>query len=337
MNFEAFRQLVARVAVGPSGSRSLTREQAREGMLAVLDGVVPDVTAAVWLLGLRLKRETRDELLGMLDALRERTAHATAQAADVVELGEPHDGWTRQGHWAPFVCSVLAACGWPAYVVAARGVPPKEGYAHLDVVEVLGGTAATTAREAAERLDGAGWAVVDVAGVSPPLARLVELRRQMVKRTALATLEKGLQPVRGAQQTHWVVGYVHRGYDQQLVEIGVRSGYASALAVRGAEGGVDARLGTVTKWLVRRDGRAEAAAGEAPGVSAAPVAPEPGAVAAAGREALEGAAGPAYPVIVATAATVLAQLTGDSPTEAQARCERAVANGEALARLEAGL
>ena len=55
-------------------------------MRAVLAGQVDPVQAGVFLIALRMKRETDDEYRGVLDAIREATRRATAPVDDVVDL-----------------------------------------------------------------------------------------------------------------------------------------------------------------------------------------------------------------------------------------------------------
>ena len=65
--------IIKRVAPGPELSKSVSSEEARAGMLLVLDGLVDPVQAAVFLIGLRVKRETEDENKGVLQAILDRT------------------------------------------------------------------------------------------------------------------------------------------------------------------------------------------------------------------------------------------------------------------------
>ena len=65
--------IIKRVATGPELSKSVSSEEARAGMLLVLDGLADPVQAAVFLIGLRVKRETEDENKGVLQAILDRT------------------------------------------------------------------------------------------------------------------------------------------------------------------------------------------------------------------------------------------------------------------------
>ena len=65
--------IIKRVATGPELSKSVSSEEARAGMLLVLDALADPVQAAVFLIGLNVKRETEDENKGGLQAILDRT------------------------------------------------------------------------------------------------------------------------------------------------------------------------------------------------------------------------------------------------------------------------
>jgi len=66
------RSIIQRIATGPDMSKDISQQEARAGMRAVLDNAVDPVQAAVFLIALRMKRETDEENRGILDA-RART------------------------------------------------------------------------------------------------------------------------------------------------------------------------------------------------------------------------------------------------------------------------
>ena len=64
--------IIKRVATGPELSKSISYEESRAGMRLVLEGLVDPVQAAVFLIGLRMKRETDDENKGILQGIRDK-------------------------------------------------------------------------------------------------------------------------------------------------------------------------------------------------------------------------------------------------------------------------
>ena len=93
----------------------------------MLDGAVDPVRAAVFLIALRMKRETDDENLGILDAVLETTTTVTASVGEVVDLSDPYNGFNRNLPVSAFLPAVLAACGVPAISHGVESMGPKFG------------------------------------------------------------------------------------------------------------------------------------------------------------------------------------------------------------------
>jgi anthranilate phosphoribosyltransferase len=354
--------ILKRIATGPELSKDISREEARAGMRLVLDGAVDPVQAGVFLIALRMKRETDDENRGLLEAIREATLRATAPVDEVLDLGDPYDGYNRTLPAAPFLPAVLAACGVPTVSHGVESMGPKYGVTHRQVLAAAGVPVDLAPEEAAARLGEAriGWAYVDQKAFCPKLYALTRLRTLIVKRPAITTAEVMAGPVRGRRRTHLVTGYVHKPYPRIYALLARHAGYDSALIVRGVEGGVIPGL-TQTGKVFRVLGDAEEVpvefkpaelgieatvrapripgAGEAEEESAAPLdtAAVAEAAAQAGRAALEGAPGLTRDCLVYGAALCLWHLgRHDSRAQAAAAVRRALDRGEALARLHQG-
>jgi len=179
--------------------------------------------------------------------------------------------------------------------------------------------------------------------VAPAMHALVPLRDEIVKRPCVATLEKLAGPVRAAGRTHLLVGYVHRGYERLLGLLARDAGYASAVIVRGVEGGVVPSVQAPADYTVARRGVDDETRHTDPAAlgiaSAARAAPAPahgdlaGVAAAAGRAALEGAPGPTRDGLVLAGALVLHAVgrATSLPTAADA-VRRALDSGAARVR-----
>jgi anthranilate phosphoribosyltransferase len=232
--------ILKRIATGPELSKDISREEARAGMRLVLDGQVDPVQAGVFLIALRMKRETDDENLGMLEAIRDATRRATALVDEVLDLGDPYDGYNRTLPAAPFLPPVLAACGVATVSHGVESMGPKYGVTHRQVLRAAGLPVDLTPEEAAARLGDPriGWAYVDQKAFCPKLYALTGLRTLIVKRPAITTAEVLAGPVRGRLKTHLVTGYVHKPYPRIYALLARHAGFDSALLVRGVEGGV---------------------------------------------------------------------------------------------------
>jgi anthranilate phosphoribosyltransferase len=232
--------ILKRIATGPELSKDISREEACAGMRLVLDAQVDPVQAGVFLIALRMKRETDDENRGVLEAIREATLRATAPVDEVLDVGDPYDGYNRTLPAAPFLPPVLAACGIAAVSHGVERMGPKYGVTHRQVLAAAGLPVDLTPEQAATRLGdpGIGWAYVDQKAFCPKLHALAALRTLIVKRPAITTVEVLAGPVRGRLKTHLVTGYVHKPYPRIYALLARHAGFDSALIVRGVEGGV---------------------------------------------------------------------------------------------------
>lgn len=365
-NQDRMASYLKRIAVGPEMSKDLTREEARDGMELILRRAVDQVQAAVFLIALRMKRESDDENRGVLDALRATTHAAGAALDDLVDLADPYDGFIRHLPAAPFLPAVLAACGAPAVSHGCRAMGPKFGLTHHRILAAAGAPVDLMPEQAAARLadPAVGWAYLDQAAFHPELHGLTELRRLIVKRPCLSTLEKLCGPVR-ASRTHLIVGYVHSAYERLLPLVARDAGYASALVIRGVEGGVVPPLNAQARVVSYREGGPDESwkvdprdAGVDSSLRAAPLASTPDEAAAdesfdeatqerdlshlaaraaeAGLDALKGHAGPTRDGLVLTAAIILRQ-AGRTETLADGAdlARRAIDGGEAFRRFSA--
>jgi hypothetical protein len=83
------RSIIQRIATGPDMSKDISLEEARAGMRAILDDAVDSVQSAIFLIALRMKRETDDENKGILDGIRDKTITVTADVDEVLDISDP--------------------------------------------------------------------------------------------------------------------------------------------------------------------------------------------------------------------------------------------------------
>ncbi len=354
-----------RIATGPELSKDLSVQEAAAAMGLILKGRVDPVQAAVFLIALRMKRETDEENVGLMDALRAQTTEITAPVDEIVDIADPYDGYLRCLPPSPFLPAVLAATGVPAVSHGLERVGPKSGVTHRQVLRAAGAPVDLTAREAAEHVADSriGWAYVDQRMFCPSLHELVTLRDLIVKRSVLSTLETLLGPIRARAKTHLVTGYVHKPYARLYALLARRSGFDSALIIRGVEGGIIPSLRQTGAYVCYHDQGAEQTfevnpsdLGISQNVRAAthtdpsgpvngdtdPDAPldsaaAAGAAARLGLEALEGAKGPTRDGLVYAGALSLHHVRRHESLQTAADAIRRVLdNGAALARLTAG-
>lgn len=355
------RSIIQRIATGPELSKDISRAEARAGMGALLDGTADPVQAGIFLIALRMKRETDDEVCGVLDAIRAKARIATVPVDELVDIADPYDGYSRSLPAAPFLPALLAACGVPAVSHGVERMGPKFGLTHSQVLAAAGLRVDLSVDEAAARLaePSVGWAYVDQREYCPTLHALSDLRTRIVKRQAITTVEVLVGPLRARGRTHLVTGFVHKPYPRIYALLAREAGFDSALIVRGIEGGVIPSLRQAGKAFYYRDRGDEQPLDFAPADLGfdRPLRPEPmpgagegheepfgvlnaaaaaHAAAQAGMAALGGAPGPVRDGLVSAAALVLWQLQRfDTLRAAAAYVQSFLGDAGALARLHA--
>jgi anthranilate phosphoribosyltransferase len=234
----AMREAIKDIAVGPDRGRDISRERAALVMRGILDGDIDEIQTAVFLIALRMKRESIDEFLGLFDALNASVQSATADVDDLLLLADPFDGYLRNISITPFMPAVLSACGHNAIIHGVETVGPKHGVTAHKVYKAAGIETQLNAQNVAASVADIGWGYADQSCYAPSLFALQDLRDRIVKRTALTTLERLLVPVRAKRNTHLVLGYVHKAYPAIYATVATQAGYKSVLLLKGVEGGL---------------------------------------------------------------------------------------------------
>lgn len=232
------RHCIQKVATGPEYSKDLNYEEAHAAMKQILDDSVDPVQAGVFLIALRMKRETQDENKGALQAIRETMDIITAPVKMVLDLADPYDGFLRHLPMSPFLPAVLASCKIPTFSHGMELVGPKYGVTHAKILRAAGIKTDRTTTDAAQLLDDVGWAYVDQSRFCPSLYKLESLRTRIVKRPLLTTIEVLASPIRGRDNTHYVTGYVHKAYPPIYLDLARFLSFDSAAVVKGNEGGI---------------------------------------------------------------------------------------------------
>ncbi len=247
----AMRSYIQRVATGPEYSKDISFEEARDAMTHILNTSADPVQAGIFLIALRMKRETLDENGGCLQAIIDASNIVTADVDHVIDVADPYDGYTRGTPVSPFIPAVLAACGLPAVSHGAEAVGPKYGATHRKVLRAAGINVDCGMQQALTQINNpeTAWAYLDQKTICPSLHNLIPLRTQIVKRPVITTVEVLIGPIRGKKSTTLMTGYVHKPYPQVYTHLARISGFDSAVLVRGVEGGVIPSLKQESKYF----------------------------------------------------------------------------------------
>ncbi len=244
-NENALLPFMARVGVGQTGSKQLSREEARQAMEAVLGGNFNPVTFGAFFMGLRYKGETPTELAGFLDAMYAAQQPVGVDAPEeLVSCAGAYDGKARTCNIGIAAALVTAAAGVPMALHGTRGVPTKFGMTTSHVLEALGVNVARSLQAVTEVLHSVGIGYIDQSVFNPAMYDLLPYRSQMGKRTILNTMETLSNPF-GAR-VH-IGGFFHDAYADLICQALQQDDmpYQRAILVKGIEGSDELRPGGV--------------------------------------------------------------------------------------------
>ncbi len=208
---------------------TLSFEDARAAMGAVMDGLATPAQLAALLMGLRMRGETVDELAGFATAMRDRVVRVDAPhgAIDVVGTGGDGSGTFNISTTAALV---TAAAGVPVAKHGNRAITSRAGSA--DVLDALGIRIDHDALSAGAALRDVGFAFLFAPNFHPAMKHAGPTRREIGVRTAFNMLGPLTNPA---------------GTTRQLLGVG-----DPAAAARMAE--VVRRLGTERTFVIHGDG-----------------------------------------------------------------------------------
>lgn len=205
-----FAQFVRILGKGKRGARGLTREEAREAMGLLLDGKVEDTQLGAFLMLLRHKEESAEELAGFTEAIRPRLAAPDIQ----VDLDWPsYAGKKRHLPWYLLAAKALAASGVRIFMHGGGAHTAGRLYSE-QLLTALDIPCCRDWQSVAKALDQHGLAYSYLGDWMPALQRMIDLRNTLGLRSPIHSLARVLNPLaaRCGLQSIFHPGYqaVHR-------------------------------------------------------------------------------------------------------------------------------
>ncbi|MDH1629321.1 glycosyl transferase family protein [Pseudomonas mosselii] len=205
-----FAEFVRILGKGKRGARGLTREEARAAMNLLLEGKVEDTQLGAFLMLLRHKEESAEELAGFTEALR---AHLQAPRI-AVDLDWPsYAGKKRHLPWYLLAAKCLAGNGVRILMHGGGAHTAGRLYTEqlLDLLDIPLCRDWTAVEQA---LDSRRLAFFPLQDWAPQLQRMIDLRNTLGLRSPIHSLARVLNPLaaRCGLQSIFHPGYqaVHR-------------------------------------------------------------------------------------------------------------------------------
>lgn len=239
-------RIIKDIGRGKNAPGDLTRDDARALFTAILNNEIPPLQLGAIYIALRIKGESLEELAGFLEACEASYPHLKAPAGTVPLVIPAYNGARQLPNLTPLLASLVAREGVPVLV---HGVPDDPGrVTTIEVFQAMGIAPAKDIAEAEAQLNERKLAVLTIDTLSPKLARVLKLRREIGLRSSGHTLVKMLQPF--TTKAVRLVSVTHPEYlDRMRAFFTSHSG--DALLLRGAEGEAVAhpRREPVIEWL----------------------------------------------------------------------------------------
>lgn len=228
------RELLRVLGTNRRDGRNLTEAEAYGAFGTILDGRESETRVGAFLIALRMKGVTVEELVGFARAARARATLPCVGLEGLVAVCPPHEGYDRAIPLEVASGLIAAAAGARILVVTDRCVPPRRGLTAASVLEHIGCGLTWDPREVESWVVKTRFGAIAATGMLPALLALRSIREDIGVRTPLSTVEKLLAPptasvVLGAQSGP-VLG--------TAVEVMQSLGHPSGMTIQGIEGGV---------------------------------------------------------------------------------------------------
>lgn len=177
---------------GRRGSRSLSRAEAEKAMGMILAGEVESVQLGAFLMLIRVKEETADELAGFVSAAR-----GAIDAPDDLPVDldwSSYAGKRRHAPWFLLALQLLADAGWRIFIHGAEGHTPERLYTRA-VMKALGLGVAGDWAQVRTLLDSQGLCYFPLDRMLPSLSQLIDLRPILGLRSPVHSLARLLNPL----------------------------------------------------------------------------------------------------------------------------------------------
>jgi len=223
------QQAIARLLDG----RDLDSAEARAAMDEIMSGEATPSQTAGFLVALRAKGETADEIAGCAEAMREHVVPVTPARNDLVDTAGTGGDGARTLNISTAAALVAAAAGAAVAKHGNRAVSSASGSA--DVLEALGFELELEPDRIAQSIDELGFGFIFAPAHHPGFRHAAPVRRELGVRTVFNLLGPLTNPAAARAQ---IVGVYSAELAPVIAEVLHRLGTRRAFVVHGA-GGID--------------------------------------------------------------------------------------------------
>lgn len=224
-----FAQYIRIIGKGKNGARSLTFDEAYNAFSMILKNEVLDVQLGAFLMLLRVKEESVDELVGFVQATKDQLNFKPLH----VDLDwSSYAGKRKHFPWFLLSALTLAHHGYKVVMHGAAGHTINRVYTE-QVLQYLGYSICQNENDVAKQLDKHNFAYLPLHVISPILSDLIGLRNIMGLRSPIHTLARLINPFNAKATMQAIFHPAYRSSHQQAA---FKLGYENSAVIKG-EGG----------------------------------------------------------------------------------------------------
>ncbi|MEH6517945.1 MAG: glycosyl transferase family protein [Halioglobus sp.] len=219
-NEHPFAPFVRILGKGKAGTRSLSRQEARQAFTIILAGEVEQLQLGAFLMLLRVKEESGEELAGFVDACR--AVLPPSEELPPADLDwSSYAGKRSQHPWFILSILLLAEAGHSVFVHGSAGHTVGRLYTE-QAWQALGLPIATSWQEARASLTDKRVCYMPLAHICPALEDIMQLKHLLGLRSPVNTLARMVNPLRCASSIqsifHPAYGRLHQEADELLAQ-----------------------------------------------------------------------------------------------------------------------
>jgi anthranilate phosphoribosyltransferase len=226
-----FAETIRILGKGKKGSRPLTQDEAYRAMQMILTNAVEPIQLGAFLMLMRVKEETPEELAGFVQAVRETFAFAHQTAVDLD--WSSYAGKRRHLPWFLLSALLLVDNGIKVFMHGAEGHTAGRLYTQ-DVLPYLGLRVASSIDEAQQQLAETGFSYLDLQQFCPKLHEIIELRPLLGLRSPVHTLVRLLNPFNAPYSIQGIFHPSYRPVHQQAAAL-LQQAHMAVLKGEGGE------------------------------------------------------------------------------------------------------
>jgi anthranilate phosphoribosyltransferase len=209
----------------------LSRVEAREAMGTIMTGEATPAQIGGFLVALRLKGETPDEIAGFAEAIRGQVLAVRPKRDDLVDTAGTGGDGRATINISTAAALVAAAAGAGVAKHGNRAVSSASGSA--DVLEALGFSLESPPERIARSIDELGFGFLFAPTHHPGFRHAAPVRKELATRTVFNVLGPLTNPAGARAQ---IVGVYEPALVRTIAEVLARLGARRAFVVHGAHG-----------------------------------------------------------------------------------------------------